>query len=588
METGDVLQFGPFRADMRRRVLLRGDEVVALPAKAFDVLQVLLQTPGEMVTKEQLLSAVWPDTNVEEGNLTQMVFLLRKALGDSGNGQYCIVTVPRRGYRFIGELKNTPPANPSRRRGWMPAVAMGIMALCTASIWRLGPRHAQAISTIAVLPFQDISRQKDLDYFCEGVTDEMITALSQIRGLRVTARGSAFQFKHKNEDVRTIGSKLGVEAVLAGTVLRDGARLRLTAELVSTKTGHRLWAEAYDHNAGDVFAAERAISRSVAEALHRRAGDDTYVPLRYTNDPVTYDLYLKGRSALLKRPLQAVAYFDQALQRNRSYAPAYAGLADAYTRMWKSGINPKQTLPKAREAAEAGLKLDDGLAEAHYAKANLLARDWDWRGALAETERALHFAPSLGKALWFRGNLLLITGREQEAPSVYEKAEAIDPMAPNLFETKIASLLGMKRFDEMITFAKQYPEASGSAYWLGRAYAEKRMMQEALAQLELDRTRGGQGYGLLAMAYVHAGRRSEALKLLDEMEKTAERQYIKPSTLATAYFAVGDLERGFRWLDRAVEEHDPVICWLKLDMGFAPGRDDPRFKALLKKVHLDQ
>lgn len=587
VEADALVEFGPFRVDTRRRLLLRGDEVVPLPAKAFDVLLLLLHRPGETVAKDELMTAVWPDAIVEEGNLTQMIFLLRKALGESEGARAFIATVPRQGYRFVGELRNTQPAHPSKRRARIAAIA-GMVALFAAIAWIVTRGRGQTISTIAVLPFEDVSAQKDQGYLCDGIVDEMIESLSQIPGLRVTARGSAFQFKTRKEDVRTIGSKLGVQAVLGGTVLREGNRFRIKAELASTSTGYRLWAESYSHNAGDVFAVERAIARSVAEALRRRAGHEIYMSLRYTADPAVYESYLRGRAALLGNPEKAVVYFNQTLEKKRDYAPAYAGLADAYMRNLGTGGHPGETLSKASSAIETALKLDDRLPEAHYSKALLLARNWDWRGAIAETERALQLGPSLGRALWAKGDFLLITGREQEARSAFQTAEAIDPMAPNLFEIKIIALLGMKRFDEMIQLAKQYPEARGSPYWLGRAYVEKGMIEDGIAQLEMDRARGGHAYGMLATAYVRAGRRPDALKLLDEMQEIAKHQYIKPSTIATVYFGLGDLDQGFRWLDRAIEEHDQTMMWMKLESGFAPARNDPRFKLLLKKVHLDE
>jgi tetratricopeptide (TPR) repeat protein len=286
--------------------------------------------------------------------------------------------------------------------------------------------------------------------------------------------------------------------------------------------------------------------------------------------------------------MRALAFFDQALKRDPQYAPAYAGQADAYSQMWIAGVNPDETLPKAKEAAEAALKLNDRLAEAHLAKAALLARNWDWSRAIAETDRALQLAPSLGPALWKKGTLVLIIGREQGARSAFEYAEAIDPMAPNLFEMKIESLLGMKRFDEMIKLAKQYPDAPASAYFLGKAYAEKGIVTEGLAKLELHRARGGQGYGMLTAAYMQTGRRGDALKLLDEVRETARHRYVKASSIAAVYLAIGDLDQGFRWLDRAVDEHDPTMCWLRLDSAFAPARNDPRYQLLLKKVHLGE
>jgi tetratricopeptide (TPR) repeat protein len=288
--------------------------------------------------------------------------------------------------------------------------------------------------------------------------------------------------------------------------------------------------------------------------------------------------------------MRGVGYFKQALQRSRDYAPAYAGLADAYLNVQFNTPNPNETLRKAEEAVKTALSLDDRLPEAHFAKARILSRNWAWRGAIQEIERTIQLEPSYGPALNRRGDLLLYAGREQEARFAFQKAEAVDPMMPNLLERKLLMLFYMRRFDEVVELSKQYPDVLGSSYYLGRAYAEKGALQEGIALLETNwsSSRRGQGFGALAALYARAGRRADATKLLDEVRERAKRTYIKPSSMAQLYIGLGDFDEAFRWLDRAYEEHDPTLSSLKLEICWDPIRNDQRFKSLLKKVHLDE
>jgi TolB-like protein/DNA-binding winged helix-turn-helix (wHTH) protein/Tfp pilus assembly protein PilF len=585
-----LLEFGPFRVDPRRRELRNGETLVPLPPKAFDVLMTLLEQPGETVAKERIMQTVWPDTFVEEGNLTQSISILRKALGETADGQAYIITVPKQGYRFVGQAAAARRRDGrSRRWLWLAGGAAAIVLLGVAAI-RTAARHdSSTITSIAVLPFADVNPNHDMDYFCDGIADELIDALSRIPGLRVIARGSSFQFKKRNEDARAIAARLGVQAVLDGTVRRDGDQLHVTAELVDARDASRLWSGSFDRKGTDIFGVQRAISRLVAGALRLRAGDEAYTPPRYTTDIATYDLYLQGRSALGADPVRAAEFLSKAIEANSNYAPAYAGLADAYARMWLAPRNPNETLPKAQQAMERALRLDERLPEAHYSKAGILTRNWDWSGALHEIDRAIALNPSLGPALWRRGELLLYTGREREARDAFEKAEAVDPMAPNLLALKIQNLFYMRRCDETIELAKQYAGDGNANYYLGRCYAEKGMLAEAIDLLEARRRiTAGQGFGVLAGLYVRAGRRADALKLLDEARAMARHTYVKPSSMAQLFIGLGDLDEAFRWLDRAREEHDPTLATLRLESCWDPIRGDPRFQALLHQVNLDK
>ncbi len=585
-----LLEFGPFRVDRLRRELKNRETPVPLPPKVFDVLVTLLERPGETISKDQLMQAVWPDTFVEEGNLTQSISLLRKALGASTDGQQYIVTVNKQGYRFVGQVRIADARDIHPKQWRWAAGAVGLIVLLIAAAVGVTARHdSPTITSIAVLPFADVSANHDMDYFCDGIADELIDALSQIPGLRITARGSSFQFKKRNEDVRAIAAKLGVQSLLDGTVRREGDQLHVTAELVNARDASRLWAGSFDYKANAIFGAQRAISRHVASTLRIRAGNQSYTPPRYTSNLAAYEMYLKGRSIIVQDPIQAAEFFSRAIEVSPRYAPAYTGLAQAYMRMWLAPRNPNETLPLAQQAIERALALDDMLADTHAAHAVLLSRNWDWSGAMREVNRAIELNPSLGPALWSRGDLLLCTGREQEARKAYEKAEAVDPMAPNLLAVKIQTLFMMGRCDELVGLAKQYARDGNAAYFLGLCYADQGRLIDAIALLEEARRKTpGQGFGMLGAFYVQSGRRDEALKLLEEARATARHTYVKPASMAQLYLGLGDLDEAFRWLDRAREEHDPTLFTLRMKGCWDPIRSDPRFRELLRKVNLDK
>jgi TolB-like protein/DNA-binding winged helix-turn-helix (wHTH) protein len=580
----DYIDFGPFRVDVGRRRLCRDEDLVSVPGKAFEILLELLKTPGETVTKEQLMSAVWADTFVEEGNVTQMIFLLRKALGDSESASPYIVTVPRQGYRFVGEIKVHQPSTKAWRHVAPRASTVAVVcAAVTFGIWlwaRAGP--GAPVQALAVLPFDDLSANKDMDYFCQGMAEELIDALSQIPGVRITSRESAAEFK-KNPDVRKAGARLSAEAVLDGSVRREGDQLRVTAELIQVRDGTRMWSETYDAEVKSVFAVQRAIARAVSESLRLRVGDRPYTPPRYTSDAVLYDLYLKGRSG-------APAYCQQAADRNPAYAPAFSCLADAYAGMWTAGLDPKAALARARDAAERALRLDPRLAEAHLSKARILAGNWDWTGALAEAEEAIRLAPSFGAALWFRANLLLFTGQWDDAQIAYGRAEAADPMSPGMLRQKLQSLFCMRRYDDTIAFAKQNSFELGATYYSARAYAEKGMLPEAIQLYEEYRRRSTKrmyGFGALTGLYVRAGRPDEALRILHEVNERARHSYVRPYSMAQLHTGLGDFDEGLRWLDKAYAEHDSMLWFLKIEPCWDPLRGHPRFQALLRKTNLE-
>ena len=336
MQRRHYYDFGPFRLDSKSLVLLRDGAVVPVAPKALQTLLVLVENGESPVTKDDLMKQVWPDTFVEETNLTQQISLLRKVLDDSSGSASCIETIPKRGYRFTAALNPEVPV-PRSRLHWfrIAAVCAAVASIGIAAyLWRSRAPLADNSPAIAVLPFVDMSEDKSQEYFTDGLTEELIDALAKAPGLRVAARTSSFAFKGKQQDVRTIGRTLQVAMVVEGSVRQTGDRLRITAQLNSVKDGLHIWSETYDRDRRDIFAIQEEIARAVVAALRIRiaAGPDSKAATQYAPDLEAYSLYLKGRYAWNERTAESLArarqYFEEAIRADPKFALAYAGLAD--------------------------------------------------------------------------------------------------------------------------------------------------------------------------------------------------------------------------------------------------------------------
>jgi len=378
MTTQRFYEFGPFRLDSKSCVLLRAGAVVPLNPKAFDTLRVLVENHGSAVGKDELMKLVWPDTFVEETNLTQQISILRKALGDSPEGSSYIETIPKRGYRFVAALNGQVTAR-KKRLNW-PVVSASLLLVTVASVWayvRLSRSGRESmLPAIAVLPFVDMSAAKDQEYFSDGLTEQLIDALTRVPGLQVAARTSSSAFKGKQQDIREIGARLKVGMVLEGSVRQTGQRLRITAQLNSVKNGFHLWSETYDRDEKDIFAVQEEIARAIVVALKIRLTTQPNVRLvtQHTANLEAYNLYLKGRYFWNVRTVEALAksrrYFEEAIRTDPNYALAYSGLANAYVQ-GPVGIPTHEAVPKARAAARRAIEIDDRLAEPHASMAQI-------------------------------------------------------------------------------------------------------------------------------------------------------------------------------------------------------------------------
>jgi len=626
--TSKFYDFGRFRVDAAKRVLLRDGEPVLLPPKAFETLLRLLQEAGQVVTKPELMAAVWPDTFVEENNLNQCVSILRRALGDSPDGTPRVETIPRRGYRFVGPVierdregdgpgsgappAGTGPPQPERRsasRGRPRRVfALALLvAVLGPAVLLLRRSHAPPpIRSLAVLPFENLSGNAQEDYFAEGFTETLITNLARIQSLRVVSRTSVMHYKGSRATIPAIAHELGVDGVIEGTVLREGSRVRVTAQLVRVDSDSHLWADTYERETRDVLELQNEVARSIVREVRAKLTPQEHQVLNRARqvDPESYELYLKGRYFWNKRTQQtipkAIEYFQRAVDKDPGYAAAYSGLADCYSSSGFSydlaSLAPIEAFTKAKAAAATALQIEDGLPDVHNSLGFIkLTHDWDFAGAEAEFKRALELDAKLANTHHWYAHYLIAIGRKDEALAESKRALELDPLSLILnthlgwhyvmahdYDNATAQLLKTLDLDS----------SYGLAHWyLGLAYEQKLMYPEAIAQLK--RADGLLGRHLavegdLAHAYAVSNNEAEARKVLDDLSRLSRQRYVSPFEIALIHFGLGRKDEGFDWLDRAYRERADLLVYLKDDPRLDPVHTDPRFRDLLRRVGLPQ
>jgi len=462
---------------------------------------------------------------------------------------------------------------------------------------------AEPAPSIAVLPFANLSADKEQEYFCDGMAENIINALTQVEDLRVVARTSAFVFKEKREDIREIGRKLSVRMLLEGSLQKAGNRLRITAQLINVADGYHLWSEKYDRDMEDVFAIQDEISLAIVDKLKLKllGGAKAKLMKRHTEDLDAYSLYLKGRYFFNKRTEEglkrSIEYFERAIENDPGYALAYAGLADSYSTLPDySSVPPKEANPKAKEAAMRALEIDNKLSEAYAALGTIRWGDWDWEGAEREFLRAIELSPGCETAHWMYAYHLMYMARFDEAIREMKQALELDPLSLAINRNLGQVFYHAGQYDQAIEQLQKTiemdPHFSYAHLLLGLAYGQKSMYKEALAELEKEKALSG-GWDPFAGAWfapVHVvmGMKGRVQKALDDFTKRSEQAYVPPCGLALLHFALGENDQGFEWLHKAYEASDSWLRVLKIFPGFASVRSDPRFKALLKKVGLEK
>jgi DNA-binding winged helix-turn-helix (wHTH) protein/Tfp pilus assembly protein PilF len=564
-------EFGPFRLDPRDRLLLRNEVIVALPPKVFETLLVFVQHSGHLLNKDELLSHIWPETIMEESNLTQAVYALRKALGQRLDGHHYIETIPRRGYRFVADVREIVQADASR-----------------------------LVRSLAVLPFRSLGTESS-EYLRLGMANALITKLSNIQQITVRPTSAVLKYAGNEADPVTVGRELGVDSVLDGTIERSDDRIRVTVQLMRSGDGAAIWGETFDEQFTNIFGVEDSISEQVTRVLQLRLSGEEKRQLtkRYTENVRAYQAYLKGRYFWEKRTEEgmekSIAFFEEAIDVDPSYALAYAGLADAHFLLGVYRARPpRETFPKAQAAAAKALELDSELAEAQCCLAYMKAcYDWDWLGAEREFKRALELNPNYVTGHIWYSDYLSALGRFDEALAQVERALEMDQL----------SLISNLNLALPLYFARQYDRAIEQlhktleldqnyalGHWsLGRAYRQQGRYEEAIAELQKAVNLSGMSplmVAALGRGYAVAGRSDEARKIINELEQLSGQRYISPYDIATIYLGLGERDQAFSWLDQAREERAGRLFFLKVDPYLDSLRPDPRFSALLHSVNL--
>jgi DNA-binding winged helix-turn-helix (wHTH) protein/TolB-like protein/Tfp pilus assembly protein PilF len=613
----EVYSFGKYRLDTRERILLAGGQTVPLSPKAIETLIALVRGHGRVVTKEELLQTVWPDTFIEEGVLAQNILTLRRALQNPD----WIETVPRRGYRFSAPVisPDAPPdaaqsetatdipqtsTRTASHRNWV--VAAVVLALIVAGVIALraarsrSAPHDVPIRSLAVLPFQSIPNQPS--YLGLGLADVLINRLGSLHRITVRPTSAVRKFADgASVDSQAAGRELGVDAVLEGNIQRDGDRVRITVQLRRVADGTSLWTAKFDQRDSGLFALEDSIAGEVANGLvlDLTASERQRLVRRYTENAEAWQAYLRGRYLWSLRTTEthqkAIEEFERAARIDPSYALAYAGLADAYALL---GSNPNRVLPrpqamaKARAAALKALEIDGDLAEAHTALAFILMHyDWKLDDAEREYQRALSLNPSYPTAHQWRAVNLLATGHREDAVQELKSAQALDP----------ASVIIMADLAELYVFTGQLAEAetegrrvlnldptsTGARCWLSWALIGQRRFDEAGGILGTDPL-GTDPVRISALAYLDAaaGREAQAREKIAVLVRLAQDDFGLASVVAAAYASLGDVKAMGPWLEQAFAERSGALLLLNVHPEFAPVRDNPQFREFVARTGL--
>ena len=607
MGEGKQYWFDEFQVEVEERSLYwRGDKLPLTP-KAFETLLCLVESAGRVVSKDDLLQRVWPETHVEEGTLAQNVFTLRKILGEKAPGAALIETVPKLGYRFLAAVRDyegAPPAAPPRRgqRIWLKAAVVGLLG-CAALLLvaRRQPADGSQPRSLAVLPFQNLSPDSNQEYAVEGLTDELTTQLAQQSGLRVTSRTSAAQYLGTRKPVRQIARELNVDAVLEGSVEIVPGTVHVTARLVRAGDDRTLWAADYNRRGPDLLQAQQEIAREVCAGLRSEVLHQSGVPAAAASEiPEAREAYLKGVYAWNRRTeagyLTAIEYFEQALTVDAKYAHAYAGLADAYAllgSMPNAAMARAEAMEKARTAAVRAIEFDDTLADAHTALAFVrMHYDFNWSGAEQEFRRALALNPNYATAHQWYAYLLMATGRTEAALAEMRRAELLDPLSM-IIHCDLSELLRMaRRYPEAIQQARQAVEMDPAFVLahanLGEALMEAGRFDQAVPELQTAVRLSNNGFWMRAeLAAAYTGhQRALALKQLQALLRSVPREHGTDHQIALLYTLLGDKEHAIEHLRRAAAEHDGALILIRSDAIWDPLRSDPRFQQIVRELGL--
>ncbi len=606
----EAVSFGPFQANLETGELRCGDLPIKLPKQSFQVLAALLERPGGLVTRDELRHRLWPDgTFVDyDHSLNAAVNRLREALDDSAATPHFVETLPGRGYRFIGPVERMahpvvvgelPPVARGRWRAWM--LAAGGVAVLMAIVLALnlgglrerlrGRPAVGEIKSLAVLPLRNLSGDPEQEYFADGMTEALITELGRISNLRVISRTSVMQYKETAKPLPTIARELNVDAIVEGSAVQEGGRVRVTAQLIRASPEQHLWSESYERELVSVLALQREIARDIAGEIQVTLNPQEAQQLSGGQElnPEAYQTYLQGLYYLHGSDppswLRASGYFERAVAKEPEWAMAHAMLGRAYH--WYASAGHKEYWEKSKQALLRALALDDTLAEAHAALGYVLHNyDWDWAGAEKEYRRALELNPSEahGYALF-----LMFLGRSEEAITLIRRAERADPLhlALKVNVGRVYNCAGQpdKAIEQLQSVLELKSDYSYAYESLFSAYLRKSAYPEALAALEKAREfgEGETGYKVnLAYAYARMGRRQEAVAMVRELRDAS------PVDSALIYATLGDTDRALTLLERAYRERDGNLLYIRCWPVYEQLRTQPRLQALLRRMNFPE
>ncbi len=615
-----VFRFGIFEADVGSGELRKHGSRIKLQEQPFRILITLLDHAGEVVSREEICRKLWtPETFVDfEQGLGTAIKKLRQALGDDAETPRYIETLPKRGYRFIAAVEKpagresvlitdtlapAPSAGKApntRKWTWLALGAAALLALLAFGIFSFRAAQVKPITSIAVLPFVNATHDASADYLSDGISEEIINSLSTAPNLKVIARNTAFHFKGQEVNASKVGQELGVGALLMGTLARSGNTVIVQTDLVNVADGAELWGERYKRDIANFQSLETDIAREIADALRLRLASDEQKRLtkRYTGNSEAYQLYLKGiyefrgcchlgslESVQQSEGLQrSISYLQQAIAKDPKFALAHLQLAYIYDSLgaWRR-LPVREAFTKGKDEAEKALRIDDNLGEAHAELAFALERlDWDWPGADREFKRAMELKPNgaYEPYSWY----LLQVGRRQEGLAEAQRAVEIDPLSSSTLNDASFVHWMARDYDEALEEARR-GAAGKPSFYLAVALEQKGMYGEAIANLE-QLGNGAAIRGHLGHVYAMAGKLDEARSIVRELQASARKEQVGSFETAFIYAALGEKDLAFEWLEKAYQQHDTGMTFLKVEPGLDPLRQDPRFEQMERRVGL--
>lgn len=641
-----TLQFDSFTLNLTRGCLLRGTDELKLRPKSFEVLKFLVENEGRLISKEELIETVWPHTAVTDDSLVQCLIEVRRALGESG--RRIVKTVPRRGYIFDAQVMKFDLSDPKMvytediesfsvtleedEKEEEPALVSSavlaapqtvrtvrllggseqnkaVLTLLIISTLLLGglvvyllTNRPRAIESVAVMPFVNVSGDPEMEYLADGLTDSIISELSQLPSVRVISRSSVFRYKGKEIDPQTIGRDLGVRAVLISRLEQRGSDIGISVELVDARDNRELWGERYNRKLSDILQVQSEISRAVSDKLRPRLtrSDQKRVDKRYTENADAYQAYLKGRYWWNKRTevgfRKGIEYFNQAIALDSNYALAYTGLADCHALLSPNALPTSNgDYFKAKAAAIKALEIDDQLAEAHTSLAHITwVYDWDWATAEKSFRRAIELNPNYPTAHQWYAVYLSSMGRHEEAIREAKRALELDPLSLSVIRDVSRCFYHARQYDEAIRQYMKLFELEPNHYrlnsWLDMAYEQKGLYDQAIElRLKAMTVIGVKPETIAALkkAYAESGWQGywrKELEFSEDRIRRKERYVDIAYYMARAFARLGEKDRALHLLEKAYDEHSDHLVLLKVDPTFDSLRSDPRFIDLLRRV----